>query len=257
MNTSELAAELDSIFGRDRQLDFDNAGYNLHINQQVKGIYVTVDATRGAIERAKEAGCNVLLTHHPITFRPLSNIDGGHVSDILRLAIRSDIAIYSAHTNVDVAEGGLNDEVCAMLGMYDVEVLDPKEGGRIGSVGRTTLIELARRVAEVFNDSHVKVICKDKEVSKVAVINGAGGGDKSAFELAAHKGADAMITSEVRYNIALECRERGFGVIETGHFESEWPFVGLAERILKKHLDNNIKIVTDTVMRSPYDEERV
>ncbi|MBO5924649.1 MAG: Nif3-like dinuclear metal center hexameric protein [Clostridia bacterium] len=255
MLRQDLATILDDIFHKSLQLDFDNSGYNVSLGGEVAGVYVTLDATKDAVKKCKDSGCNFLITHHPIIFRPLDNIDDGYVSEIVVEAIRQDVAIYSAHTNVDVMRGGLNDELATLLGLEDIEVLDEVDGGRIGRIEPTTVRQFAKHIKGVIGDEHIKTVLADKTISQILLINGAGG--SSSIRAGIDRGVDAVVTCEVKYNMALECLGKGVGVIELGHYESERPFIKLAERIILEAIDTNIKIVTDEDYLTPYDKENI
>ena len=254
MLRQNLATILDDIFHQNLQLDFDNSGYNISLGGEVNGVYITLDATKDAIKKCKDNGCNFLITHHPIIFRPLDNIDDGYVSEIVVEAIRQDVAVYSAHTNVDVMRGGLNDELARLLGLEDIEVLDEVEGGRIGRIEPTTVRQFAKHIKSVIGDNHIKTVLADKIISKVLLVNGAGG---SSIRAGIDRGVDAVVTCEVKYNMVLECLGLDVGVIELGHYESERPFIKLAERMILEALDTNIKIVTDEDFLTPYDKENI
>src|SRR5690349_7786183 len=104
-------------FGRAEE--WDNAGLQLGNPAAPAGkIMVALDAGRSAVEAAVAARCQLLLTHHPLIFRPLKKISfADPLGRLIALAIRNDLAIISLHTNYDIAEGGVNDLLAERLGV--------------------------------------------------------------------------------------------------------------------------------------------
>lgn len=106
---------------------WDNTGLLLgDPEQQIEKILVTLDITKEVVDEAIEMGANLIITHHPIIFKPISSLrkDKPQGDYIIRL-IQNGISVYSAHTNLDVVKGGVNDALASVLGLRDVEILQP------------------------------------------------------------------------------------------------------------------------------------
>jgi dinuclear metal center YbgI/SA1388 family protein len=99
--------------------EWDNAGLQVGNPSAFAGkIMVALDAGKSAVEAAVAAGCQLLLTHHPMIFRPLKKISTADpLGRLLALAISNDLAIIALHTNFDIAEGGVNDLLAERLGV--------------------------------------------------------------------------------------------------------------------------------------------
>lgn len=112
------------------QEGYDNCGLLVGDPQQVvQGILVTLDVTEDIIEEAKEKGCNVIISHHPIIFKGLKSLAGQDItSRSVRAAIKADIALYALHTNLDHAGDGVSFEMGRRLGLANIQVLDPQRG---------------------------------------------------------------------------------------------------------------------------------
>jgi dinuclear metal center YbgI/SA1388 family protein len=111
------------------QESYDNAGLITgNYGDKVKGILVCLDSTEEVIEEAERKGCNMVIAHHPIVFSGLKKLSGGtYVERTLLRAIRSNIAIYAAHTNLDHVPQGVNAAIAAKLGLINCRILSPAE----------------------------------------------------------------------------------------------------------------------------------
>jgi dinuclear metal center YbgI/SA1388 family protein len=187
------------------------------------------------IDEAVEQGCNLIVSHHPLIFRPLKSLTGrNYVERCLVKAIKNDITIYSAHTNLDNARGGVNFKIAEKLGLNDVRILDPKRDVKLsdcdgndllagsGIVGEFALpiseAELLHRLKERFDVGCVlHNELTGRAVRRVALCGGAG-----AFLLpnAIAAGADAFITGEIHYHDYFG-HDGEILMAAIGHYESE------------------------------------
>lgn len=127
-----IAGMIDKLAPHKCAEEWDNVGLLIGNPQKdVSTVMVALDATKDVIKEAIEKNVDMIVTHHPIIFKPLKNIrTDSSLGEIVSLLIKKDISVYSAHTNFDAAKGGLNDILCNILGIYDEEVLQVtyKEG---------------------------------------------------------------------------------------------------------------------------------
>ncbi|HBI81630.1 MAG TPA: Nif3-like dinuclear metal center hexameric protein [Bacteroidales bacterium] len=112
------------------QEDYDNSGLLVgNANMEVKGVLLAIDVTPHVVNEAKERGANLIVAHHPIIFKPLKHITGeGYVEQVVMDAIKNDIAIYAAHTNVDSVFGGVSFRIAEKMGLTNTQVLAPLQG---------------------------------------------------------------------------------------------------------------------------------
>ncbi|MDU0368832.1 Nif3-like dinuclear metal center hexameric protein [Hymenobacter endophyticus] len=112
------------------QESYDNAGLQCGDPQmEVRGVLIALDCTPAVVEEARRRGCNVVVAHHPLIFKPLKRLTGANeVEQTLLLAIRHDIALYAAHTNLDNVAHGVNRKLADKLGLRNLRILDPKPG---------------------------------------------------------------------------------------------------------------------------------
>ncbi len=111
------------------QADYDNSGLLVgDPAMEVHGVLVALDVTEEVIEEAVKKGCNFVLTHHPIIFKGLKKLTGRtEVERCVMAALRHNIALYAAHTNLDSIEGGVSHALAKALGMNDLQILAPRE----------------------------------------------------------------------------------------------------------------------------------
>lgn len=225
MKVGEIVNLIQGYAPLELQSEYDNSGLQIGFpDAEVTGVLLCVDVTPAVVSEAASKGANVVISHHPVFFKPLSCVVAGTFrGDIVLKAAERRISIISAHTNMDCALGGLNDFLAAALGI-DVDVSKAGEGEfyRIGVLrGGLTLGQFADKVETVIGAKADVIGNRDKIVSVAAVSTGAGGGDEDMFDKCEKAGVDVIVTSEVKHHIAVRCAYEGKGVIELKHYDSE------------------------------------
>lgn len=126
----DLARALEAAAPLAYQESYDNAGLQCGDPQMaVRGVLIALDCTPAVVDEAIERGCNVVVTHHPLIFRPLKRLTGANeVEHTLLKAIKNDVALYAAHTNLDNVRHGVNRKLAEKLGLVNLRILDPKPG---------------------------------------------------------------------------------------------------------------------------------
>lgn len=207
---------------------WDNPGMQVGAHlQKIKKIYVALDPTLEALKTASNADAQLLLTHHPLIFKPISNIDiGCYPGNIIAEATIKDISVVGVHTNLDVSKGGLNDILAKLLGLEKIEVLKEINGfegaglGRIGFLPETSQLQpFVEKVKGILGTKTLRVIPNgDGKIRKVSVVTGSGG---SLVSVASEKGADVLLTGDINHHHALEAKSLGLALIDGGHFNTE------------------------------------
>ena len=251
MLTKEIFDIIEYVAPLELQAEYDNSGMQVgSLNESVSGIMLCLDVTAQVLRQAQERGCNLVISHHPLIFKPVRRLsDSDYVSSIATAAIKSGITVYSAHTNLDCAEGGLNDRLASLIGIktYTGKRGDFYRGGAVTE--SCTVADFAAKVKGALGAGSVSLVGKaDKYIRSAAVASGAGGRDEDIFELLFAAGCDAIITSELKHNLAVQCAEQGRCVIEVTHFDSEKHCVGLLKDILLKHGVDSVAAIE----KSPY-----
>ncbi len=219
--------------------EYDNPGIKIGNEQNpLTGILVTLDTNVDVVKEAIRLNCNLIIEHHPSIWSPLRAFDiSVPLHNVLIECAKNDITLYSAHTNVDFAEGGLNDFVAEQLGLMDVEKSNI-HSARIGKVKETNLAEYSQYVADFFQDDNVITIGDlNKKITRVAVINGAGGNEVDTWDTY-RAGADVFVTSEVKYNVGRLAKDLGYAIIQVGHYESEALFMPLIKKVIENELSD-------------------
>ena len=221
------------------QEDYDNAGLQVgDPDMEVSAVLLCLDVTEEILQEAIERSCNMIISHHPLIFRGLKNVTGKDpIQRIVIEALRNNVAIYSAHTNLDSAREGVSHEIGNILNLSDMKVLDPKPDdpsvgiGVIGDMKPTPKLEFLRRLKEKFN---VKALKYSAHSPKLVIKRPAVCGGSGAFLIkkAIEEGADAIVTGDVKYHDFTS-----FGgdilIADIGHYESELCSSKIFSRIIR------------------------
>ena len=129
MNVSEVIKEIESFAPLAYQESYDNAGLIVGSpTMMVTGVLICLDTLEEIIDEAIQKKCNLVVAHHPIVFSGLKKITGkNYVERVLIKAIKNDIAIYAAHTNLDNVHLGVNKMIGEKLGLQNLKILSPKK----------------------------------------------------------------------------------------------------------------------------------
>ena len=212
------------------QMDFDNSGFLVgREDAAVTRVMVALDATETVIKEAVDAGCQLIVTHHPLIFHPAKSVTTTDpVGRCLLSLIENRIALICAHTNLDAVNGGVNDVLAYTLGLEDIQQLQPAgldaEGrpygiGRVGTVsGYSDLNSFAAFVRQALNAPGVRIVNAGKPVRKVAV---GGGSCGDMYSEAIALGCDTFVTADVGYHTFLDAKTMGINLIDAGHFSTE------------------------------------
>lgn len=218
------------------QESYDNAGLQVGLTEaEASGALLCLDVTEEVIDEAVSLGCNLVVSHHPLLFRGLKAVSDRNLAErCVRKAILNDIVIYSAHTNLDNAEDGVNFKIAEKLDLEQVRLLQPhavkvKDDGReyavmAGSGVVGTLpepedsLKFLQRIKSVF---HVECLMHNdllqRPVRKVVICGGAG---DFLLDEAVAQGADAFVTGEMHYHQYFG-REQEIQIAVLGHYQSE------------------------------------
>ena len=130
MTIKEIISYLESVAPPAYQESYDNGGLIIGDGgATVTSALITLDITEAVIDEAIDFGCELIIAHHPIIFKGMKKINGNtYVERCVIKAIKNDIAIYAAHTNIDSITGGVNSKICEKIGLINLRILDPVKG---------------------------------------------------------------------------------------------------------------------------------
>ena len=226
----EVIGILDELAPFELAESWDNSGLQVgSYSQTIKKILVALDPTFEAVRRASSTGAQLLLTHHPLLFRAISCIDlNTYPGDVICEAVKNDIAIVAAHTNLDSARTGINHHLAKKIGLTGIEVLAPRElygegGYGTGAIGDlpepSDLLSFSRLVKDLLGLDAVRIIGPDESViNRIAVVGGSG---RDFINTAYKKNADLLITGDIGHHDALTAKTLNISIIDAGHFRTE------------------------------------
>jgi dinuclear metal center YbgI/SA1388 family protein len=204
----------------------------------------------------------VVLTHHPLIFKPLQSVRTDRVIDrLLVRALAEATAVVSCHTNLDKVAGGVNDALADALGITNYRVLVPEDGGSDG-IGFGRIGEIAPPVSfAVFIENMLSAL--DIEAvrvagpapEKVATVAVCGGSGSELAEMAFASGAGVFVTGEVKHSSARWAEGAGFCLIDAGHFSTEkivLPVLAAAVSKIRDQKEWRFEVVCSECQASPF-----
>ena len=201
-------------------------------DREVRKALVALDISEEMVELAIESKCDVILSHHPLVFKPIKSLttDAAVSSKLIRL-VQNKISAMSFHTRLDALEGGVNDALAKKLGLFDVEPfgLDGEMMGRVGYVDETILEKFSERVKEALGAPMV-LYSGSRPVKKVAVLGGNGDDFIGAAKAC---GADTYVSGRLGYHPMADAGENNINLIEAGHYYTEAPVLPVLAEMVK------------------------
>lgn len=226
----DIICEIEKIAKPKYAYDWDNCGLCAGDRQaKVKNILITLDVTVDVVKEAVDKNCQMIVSHHPLIFKPISNADVESLEgQILSLLFKNEIALYCAHTSLDIALGGVNDALAEKLDLINVKQASTFEIDgenisclRVGAIKKElSKQELIDFIKEKTGAKTLNYYLEDKKYEKIALSTGAG--EEFAFECADE---DVFLTGEIKYHTALELKRRNISFIAAGHYYTEIHFV--------------------------------
>lgn len=201
---------------------WDNVGHLVgEPNVGVKKVLVALDITEKVVQEAISVGADVIVAHHPVmncAWHPVQHIRSDDAQGRMLISmIRNGISAICMHTNLDAAQGGVNDALAEKLGLHDLELLNEEKIGRIGTLNtQLPLVEFAAFVVKSLRCNGLRYVDAGKPVHRVAV---GGGACSSYISQAIAAGCDTFVTSDLKYNDFLDTA--GINLVDAGHFPTE------------------------------------
>ena len=216
----EIFEFLNSKAPVETRLDFDNVGLLVGSpDWTADTVLLSLDVTGPVIREAAERGAQLVISHHPLFFE-LKNLGSGDPQGVKAMELLTRrIAAVCMHTNLDAADGGVNDALAAALGVENALPCEPEHICRLGTLPEPVLLPaFLARTKERLNCAGLRYVAGDSPVRKVAV---GGGSCGRMLEEVVRAGCDTFVTADVKYDVFLRAKELGVTLIDAGHFNTE------------------------------------
>ena len=225
ITVNDILQFMEEIAPTHLKMAWDNVGLLCgRKDRQVTKILVALDPFAHVCREAKELGAELIVTHHPLIFNPLKAVtEDSESGDCVLYLCENGISAINAHTNLDVADGGVNDVLAQKLGLTEVCTLG--DGLiRMGHVQEQGLASFLETVKTALGCQGIRYADGSKTVRKVAV---GGGSCASEMNTAIAAGCDTFVTADVKYNHFRDAEFKGLNLIDAGHFCTENPVMAV------------------------------
>ncbi len=226
---------------------WDNVGLMIgDFDSEIKKILVALDVNDDVICEAISENADLIITHHPFIFGGIKNINSGSAMGkrIIKL-IKNNIAVYSAHTNLDIVKNGTNDELAKIIGFQKTSVLIKSDDG-VNGLGRIGELAQETRFIDFVNQLKIKLKLdrvtitgdKNKVIKKVALCTGQCSGAEYMTE-AKKACCDVYVTGDLRYHEAQFANNIDLCVVDVTHYGSEVIVVPVLREYLNNYAESN------------------
>ena len=238
MKVYEIAEIIEKTAPKNIAYDWDNVGLLVgDKNKEINRVFLTLDTNLATVNEAIDSGADMIISHHPIFFNPLKKIEyGTPQGDLVKLLIKNNLPLYAAHTNMDLANGGINDKLAEIFQLSDVKILEPLPGnpsaglGRYGKGKREVTFSSFVEITKMLLRTPVRYAGDSERIIKNIAV--AGGACADLAPLAKSAGCDVLITSDVKYHEMIDAYETGICLIDAGHYPTEICVIDIFENIL-------------------------
>ncbi len=237
----DIYSSINAAFPFNEAESWDNAGILVNSDEKVSKILVALDASCAVVNEAIKKGCQLIVTHHPVIFSPLKELN---LSEPSVLALKSSVSIISAHTNFDVgylsADAVLSQLLNESIGFRETGILDitqhspqPHGFGRCGYLSSPLKCEeLALALKSILNCDCLRFTPTERSINKIAFC--CGGGSEYLIKTA-NEGYDAYITSDLKHNHFIDAQNLGLSVFSPTHYQMEKPAMKNLANLLSNH----------------------
>ncbi|MBE6829343.1 MAG: Nif3-like dinuclear metal center hexameric protein [Ruminococcaceae bacterium] len=226
VSVGEIYDYIDSFAPFRSAMSFDNPGLLVGNGKAgVSSAVLSLDITPAVVQEAHELGAELIVSHHPVIFHPLKSLSADSAPYLLA---QYGIAAICAHTNLDMAAGGVNTCLAERLRLRNVRTLREYEDSGLpealeGETGcEYTPEAFARFVKEALGCDGLRFTDGKRTITRVGLCSG--GGADLVYD-AAQAGCQAFVTGESKHNILLDAENMGVTLVDAGHFCTENPVI--------------------------------
>lgn len=248
MKLEKIIDFMEEVAPKEGAMEYDNVGLLVgRCEKDVVRVLTALDCTLDVVMEAAQKKCELIVCHHPIMFSKINKItDATKEGEMLLYAMENNIAIFAAHTNLDFAQGGLNDYFLEKLGYKAIDTIAENEG-RVFEADGITVRDLCEKIKKVFDVPTLRVAGDlEREVLKGAVCTGSG---KSLLKEAAEK-ADLYITGDMGHHDILTLVDEGCCYVEMSHYDSEKIVMELLSELLVAEFEE-LEVFTANENKNP------
>jgi dinuclear metal center YbgI/SA1388 family protein len=256
---NELAEIIELRYPKSLAVEWDVVGFVTNNSKiEVNNILLTIDVTKDVVSEAIANSVDLIISHHPLILDPeeISDIQTKRIQ-LKKSLEENNIALYVAHTNADIAQGGVNDSLAKVLGLQNVESFGVEKMGRKGNIPtQITLREFVNLLKDKLPrvKSSIQVSGKlDSKISKVALCGGSG---SSLLEEVRKQDVDVFVTADLKHHAVSDNENmNGPALISVSHWASEWAWLPELEQQLKTDLARkqlNSKIFISEISTDPW-----
>jgi len=255
MKLDYIISKLDTIAPLNHAEKWDNVGLLLEPkkNQKIKKILLTIDTTPLVIEEAIKNKVNLIISYHPILFNPINSLIISNNSDkkIISL-IHNNISVYSPHTALDNAIGGVNDWLIKSCGPGKITPVSPSEGQSLASARKITLNKpislntLCKRIKSYLDIPYLRVASGSAD--KITTVACCAGSGSSALK---DVYSDCYLTGEMSHHNILMAQSNGINVLLSEHSHTERGFLKHYSSMINELLEGSVVIIISKQDRDP------
>ena len=237
---NELAEIIELRYPKSLAVEWDVVGFVTNNSDiEVNNILLTIDVTAEVIAEAIEKSIDLIISHHPLI------LDPNEISDIQTKRIQlkqkmeeNNIALYVAHTNADIAQGGVNDSLAKVLGLQNVEAFGVEKMARKGKLTtQITLREFVNFLKDKLPQVKGSIQVSGKLDSKVSKVGLCGGSGSSLLEEVRKEEVDVFVTADLKHHAVSDNENmNGPALVSVSHWASEWVWLPELEQQLKTDL---------------------
>ena len=236
MKVNDIELFLNEVFPPENALDYDNVGLIAGDREKVvSAILISLDLTDKAIEVAKEAGANLIVTHHPIIFGGIKTLTmEDYVGKTLVKLVKAGISVIACHTNLDLTDEFGNLAIADKLGAEEPKHLEGSVCGvvyELNTIDRITLKQYCKIVAEELGCSGVITINNPENYVNKIVVQG-GSFDEDSVEAVIKSGADTVLSGEIKHHICVGFEQMGINTVIAGHSATEQAYLPKLKNLL-------------------------
>ncbi|MDY6065038.1 MAG: Nif3-like dinuclear metal center hexameric protein [Finegoldia sp.] len=258
MKLRDLINYYEEVVPLNLQEAYDNCGLQFgDLEGDIKKIIIALDLDKDTLNKAIEENYDLIITHHPVIFKPLKNISyDNSIKDRLIKAVKNDISIYSSHTNLDKIKGGVSYGLGERLGLRNLKTLDPEDdyGNGIGCYGYVDRIVAKSFIGQVKSNLNLDNVIAygnlDRKIEKIALVGGSGG---SLIQECINQNCDVLISSEFDHDKQILAVDNDLILLDISHYDSEKFGLYKIKNILEEKftdLDLKVNLINNNIRRT-------